>query len=179
MVKFFDGEFWEYQDAHDFYNSIEDKTPYFTISVKALRSFKYRNTEDYYRIGLLCAIRSIVGAKEMAKSNKNMVIARALGCRSPKDVENLKLKNPDMQYIFAEVESRKKFDKRMTILNYNGYISKIHLPGEHCFYLGTKGWDELKLAIMKMKALDMKEEVKRDHDKAVKEILTFVNKGTS
>lgn len=177
---FFQQDF-SYRQCRKIYDSITNKTPYASISRATLWSYydRFNKHEDFCTLALLLAIRSIVGAKSMVRTNKKMVVARSLGFNTPHDLDERLKSSKKLKELYDEVSSRRQFDKRFMKLEIAEMVAKIHLPGEHWVYLSTKGRDTLVDEVKKFKGEDKESQLHRWHDKAVKEILTAINKRTA
>lgn len=167
-----------FDEANRFFEELTPATPFFSISVDALKEARWMKYEDLFRFGLYCGIRSIVGKKDMTITNRPMILARAMGCNTPREMEELR-KNKKFSTLIDEVTSRRKYEKRMDTLEFKGYISKLHIPGQRYINISTKTLTELEEAIKRQRGENIKEYLRREHDEALARIRDDFNICTS
>jgi hypothetical protein len=108
---------------------------------------------------MICAIRSIVGKKKFAITNRKMIVSRMFGLRSSKFTYNLGKKESEQYSYYTK---RYPFDKLMNNAADRGFFAKI--PAHRGYYISKElTTDELAT---KVKTSIQKKQDKRKREKA-------------
>ena len=158
-----------------------DGQPYAMVSPNLLLDYmnKHPKEKDRVRLAMVLAIQSIIGDKKVAATNKNLIVARMMGCKSSRDLETTIGGNEKLKEIFDIYTTRKKFDGlRDELLGY-GFL-KCWYPRAGSVYVSIQYEfkdvvDEIAILIFK-KSKRKKE--RAENDRLLKEHFTLLNKGT-
>jgi hypothetical protein len=108
---------------------------------------------DLFR--LIVAIKSIIGKKNFAKTYKNVLIYRILGCKFKDAI------TPEMKEDFEFWNRRRQFNKLMNTAVNRGFLQRLSSKGSRGFYISTKyktGKDLQEAIIAKQEKWESKKE---------------------
>ena len=168
-------------------NEKQKGVPMFSITVTTLWEFltkeKSHTYADYCELAMLCGIRSIIGAKDMAVTNRSFILARSLGCRNVEQCEEMCKGKKAFRDLHSELSSRRIYEAHINALEAKGFIHTLHIPGERCIYIGVKGEDNLEQAIIEHKKKksnkQLKRNIKKKHEDMLDRVLTTINRNTT
>lgn len=93
--------------------------------------------DDMRSLRVVAAVRSLVGKKNLVGVTKDMLRARMIGGKSPSVAASLAQGAPELKAELDELQSRKRFDRLLTLAASRGFFGKfgkgrrIYVSAEH------------------------------------------------
>lgn len=133
----------------------------------------YKNDKIDYEYELFtafCAIKSIIGSKKYASTNKLFIVKRMLGAKNNKVFESIlndKKTGRKLKVVFDKYTKRYHIDKLIsTLLNRKFLSSKIAMKGERNIYLSSSlTYEELAIELGKKPNIKSKNEANKQKEK--------------
>lgn len=100
--------------------------------------------DDMRILRVVAAVRSLVGKKHFVGVTKDMLRARMIGGKSPSVAASLAQGAPELKAELDELQSRKRFDRLLTLAASRGFFGKFG-KGRR-IYLSTEDKDPVALA---------------------------------
>ena len=131
---------------------------------------------DRARIAMALAINTIIGSKEFACTSKSQITMRMFGCKNGDELTET-LKDQNLKECYDQYTTRKIFDRLRDDLLEWGWVKCYHGHAGKVYVSNRYTVDKLDTFIKKEKR-QPRRNWKTD-EKALKERLTDINKGTS
>ena len=112
---------------------------------------------------MVCAVRSLIGAKIFTGTVKDMIRARMVGAKIPHIASILASEDPAIAEEMETLESRKRFDRLMGKCFERGFFCKV--AAGRRIYLSTKIKDPVELARKVQESYLRKSELKERQKK--------------